>query len=228
MNNRQKTILTGIACWLSVGTVAIAQQTVDSNYVFSHYNEQIALFETLPMPKKAVVFVGNSITEAGRWTDLLPGLPIANRGISGDISFGVVARLDQILQHRPAKIFVMIGTNDLKREVPESYIVANHQKIIHKIKGLSPKTRIYVQSVLPVNYSLLPESFNKITNEKVQSLNQKLATLAQEYQVEFVDLHEIFAAPDGQLKEELTPDGIHLKLTAYRQWVDYLRTKKHL
>ena len=209
------------------GFGAMAQQ-IDSTYDNNHYKERCALFAKMPHPKNVIVFLGNSITEAGKWNDILPGLPVQNRGISGDNSFGVIARLPEIIADRPAKIFLLIGVNDLKREVPVPVIVNNYKRMVEMIKKGSPRTKVYLQSGLPVNDSMLIEPFRKVTNANVQLLNQALQQLAQDNGYAYVNLHEPFADERGQLKKNETPDGLHLKVSSYPAWVNYLRSKKYL
>ncbi|QEH41327.1 GDSL-type esterase/lipase family protein [Chitinophaga sp. XS-30] len=203
-------------------------QTVDSTYDNSHYRERQELFATLPKQKKAIVFLGNSITEAGKWNEILPGKPVQNRGISGDNTFGVLARLPDIVAARPAKLFLLIGVNDLKREVPVTVIIDNYRKMVQMVKEGSPKTKLYLQSVLPVNDTILIEPFRKVTNANVAKLNEALQQLAKDNNCRFVNLHEPFADAQGQLKRKDTPDGLHLKVGAYAIWVNYLRSKKYL
>lgn len=211
-------------------TRAHAQEsTVDSNYVFSGYTEKMELFNKMPIRKGAIIFVGNSLTDAGRWSDIAPELPILNRGISGDISFGVVARLDEIIRHQPQKVFLMIGVNDLKRGVPTSYIIANYKKIVERIQKESPKTKIYLNSILPINESKLIEPFRAVKNTDVAQLNAALKNISlSKKNVKYVDLHQVVADKQGQLREDLTPDGIHLEVAAYIEVVDYLKKIKAL
>lgn len=205
------------------------QSSVDSNYVFSGYTEKMEIFNKMPVRKGAIVFVGNSLTDAGRWNDIAPELPILNRGISGDISFGVVARLDEILRHQPKKIFLMIGVNDLKRNVPTEYIIANYHKIVARIRKESPKTKIYLNSILPINDTTLIEAFKSVKNRDITTLNEALRAISKDNkQVEFIDLHTIVADDKGQLRADITPDGIHLEVSAYIEVVDYLKKIKAL
>ena len=226
--NIRTMMLTGA---LVAGSRALAQHKapVDSSYINGYYTEQVKFFNYLQAPKHPIVFLGNSITEVGRWSELLPGKNAVNRGISGDNSFGVYARLDQILAAKPKKIFLMIGVNDIKRGTPLSYIMANYDRIVTKVKAVSPKTTIYLQSVLPVTESILADIYARINNATIRTLNDSLRAVAGKYQCTYVDLHrEVFADDKGQLKRELTTDGLHLKHAAYLLWVDYLKKKKYL
>ncbi len=206
-----------------------AQVAVDSNYVFSGYTDRLAFFNKMPVKKGAVIFLGDSLTEAGRWEDIAPELPILNRGISGDISFGVVARLEEIIRHQPKKVFLMIGVNDLKRNVPAAMIIANYHKIIKRIQQESPKTQIYLSSLLPINDAKLIESFKLVKNTDLTNINSELKQLNATYKnVTFVDLYPIIADEKSQLRAEMTPDGIHLEVAAYIPYINYLKAKKYL
>ncbi|MGJ1271751.1 GDSL-type esterase/lipase family protein [Sphingobacterium multivorum] len=90
-------------------------QQVDSLRRPEIFSSQIAMFNGMPMETESVVFLGNSITFWGNWTERLQNMTVKNRGIAGDNTYGVLERLDGILVHKPKLIFLMIGVNDLAR-----------------------------------------------------------------------------------------------------------------
>ncbi|MFX1704281.1 GDSL-type esterase/lipase family protein [Chitinophaga sp. CC14] len=218
-----------LTCLLTSASAAMAQESLDSSYANNYYKERVKFFNQLPVPARGVVFLGNSITEVGPWSEVLPGMTVSNRGISGDNSFGVYARLDQVLALHPRKIFLLIGVNDIKRGTPLNYIVANYERIAAKVKAMAPHTTLYLQSVLPVTEPVLADIYVKIRNEKIKLLNEGLQQIAAKYHCTYIDLHnDVFAGEDGQLKRELTTDGLHLQPQAYILWVEYLKRKKYL
>ncbi|MCW3092942.1 MAG: family lipase [Ferruginibacter sp.] len=213
----------------AVFAFAQAGGNTDSSYANGYYVERVKYFAQLKAPEKAIIFLGNSITEAGEWQEVLPGKKVINRGISGDNSFGVYARLDALLTLKPAKVFLLIGINDLKRGTPLEVILNNYRKIIGKIKKDAPKTTLYLQSVLPVAESVIPAIYAKITNEKVKELNKGIKELADSNHLTYIDLYnDVFVSNQGQLKIEFTTDGLHLKAAAYIIWAKYLQDKKYL
>ncbi len=218
----------GLLSLLSCGHLLIAQQKIDSNYANPYYLQMMEYFNQVPKQHNNIVFLGNSITERGKWQDLLPGMKVINRGIGGDNTFGVLGRLDGILAEKPARIYLLIGINDLGRGLPIAVIIHNYQRIIARIKQLSPKTKVYIQSVLPLNEAVLPYAYLKGKNVKVQELNVAIQQVVQEHHLTFINLHEVFADEQGELKKELTEDGIHLKPMAYVEWVKYLKAKKFI
>jgi lysophospholipase L1-like esterase len=201
---------------------------IDSSYNNIYYQGRMELFENLPLPKKSIVFLGNSITERGEWHELIPDKIIMNRGIGGDNTFGVRARLAPIVKSQPKKIFLLIGINDIGRGLPVDVIATNYRKIIEHVKKGSPKTSLYVQSVLPMNDDILKADYLKNKGHLIVQLNQEIQKLAAEYDLHYINLYEEFNSGQGKLKPELTMDGIHIRPAAYVLWVDYLKRKKYL
>ncbi|WP_345955483.1 GDSL-type esterase/lipase family protein [Mucilaginibacter sp. PAMB04168] len=215
-----------IILFFLVSFAASAQDLpIDSSYANSHYKQRLQFFRQMPDSKNEIVFLGNSITEAGEWQELIPGKNVINRGISGDVSFGVIARLDEVLSSKPKKIFLLIGINDLKRGIPAAIIIKNYQRIIGQVKLTSPKTQLILQSILPVNELMLGNEYKRITNARVSEVNNLLQQLAASEKLTFVDLHPIFKGKDGQMNRDYTTDGIHLKMPAYILWVNLLKSK---
>ena len=96
----------------------------DSQYT-TYYRQRVSLFRILPQTKGDIIFLGNSITDGGEWTEMFNDLKVKNRGISGDISAGVLNRLDEVYQRFPDKVFLLIGINDLARNISPDSIVKN-------------------------------------------------------------------------------------------------------
>ena len=190
-------------------------------------------YQLSPTPKiktnrNTIVFLGNSITQVGKWQELIPNKKVINKGISGDITTGVLARIESCLLEKPAKIFVMIGINDLKIGKAIDSITANQIRIIEKIKRLSPRTKIYMQSTLPVNEGMLASIYKRLNNADITKMNTALKLACKQKKVTYLDLHPIMIDENTQLKSSLSTDGLHLKPEAYLNWVNYLKTNKFL
>lgn len=215
---------------LSICTNLRAQEAVviDSSYANNAYKHRVAFFRQMPNEKREIVFLGNSLTEAGEWQELTGNRRVKNRGISGDVTYGLIARLDEVLSSRPAKIFILTGTNDLKRGIPVDSIAATFERMLAIIRSHSPKTKIYLQSVFPVHEKMTGKEYKKITNALVVALNKKLKTMAPKYGAVYVDVFSQLIDGEGNLKKEYTHDGIHLWPDAYVHWVDYLKHKNYL
>lgn len=192
------------------------------------YPSRVALMRTFRHTKKDIVFLGNSITFWAEWNELLGNRHVKNRGIPGDTSYGVLERLDEVTSGKPAKVFLLIGINDLARNIPADVLLRNFSRIIRRMKSESASTRIYIQTILPTN-----DSFNKLPNHcnkdaLIRKVNSELLKLAQEEHVVFIDLYRHFADQAGKLKKELTWDGVHLTQEGYEKWADILKNEKYL
>jgi len=213
---------------LLLGSLASFSQ---ENKFGTYYNQRLSLFEKLPDTKGEIIFLGNSITDGGEWCELLGNPKAKNRGISGDTTEGVLFRLNEVTRSKPAKVFLLIGINDLSRGVSKDIVFSNICKISDRIRTDSPKTKIYVQSILPVNdsFGLFKNHTNK--TDDVLWVNKQLKTWCEKEQVQYVDLYDRFKNPDSELlNPNLTNDGLHLTGTGYLLWVETIKpylTKKH-
>ncbi|MCA5004386.1 GDSL-type esterase/lipase family protein [Sphingobacterium bovistauri] len=200
----------------------------DSSYNNWYYLSRNKLYSVLQDVKYDIVFFGNSITERGPWSELIGvKFKVGNRGIGGDNTFGMKARIQDAIKSSPKKIFLMMGINDVGRNLPTEWSLNNYEEIIKTIKKNSPKTKIYIQSVLPLNEKISPYEYHKGRESKVVALTEGVEALAKKYKLTYVNLREIFA--DGYvLKKAYTMDGIHINTQGYVDWVKYLREKKYL
>lgn len=109
------------------------------------YEQRATLFEELPITSKDIVFLGNSITNGGEWGELFHNARVKNRGISGDICMGVYDRLEPILRGKPAKIFLLIGINDVSRGTSADTIVARIGMIAKNKEGVSENPVVFAK-----------------------------------------------------------------------------------
>jgi len=203
-------------------------QQVDSTYHNYLYDSRLTYFMQLPVNKKAILFWGDSITHWGDWAELLGFKKVLNRGIAGDNTYGLKARVDEVVRHQPEKLFILIGTNDLNKKIPVSYIIENYRQIISDIQRMSPHSKIFVQSVFPINDKLIGRQYYTGTNEEILKLNEALQTMAQSARVTYVNVYEALSEGKNQLEEKYTYDGLHLSGAGYLAWVSYLKTKHYL
>lgn len=229
VNHKFFNTVTGLSLVLifAMGTLKAQEVKWDSTYRPGSYLKKVDAFKTEGIVKKDYVFLGNSITAGTDWSKLLELPNAKNRGISGDITFGVLERLDQVISGKPAKVFVLIGINDISRNIPDSIILRNYKRIVSRIKQGSKKTRIYFYTLLPVN-----SAFNKFKNhygkdEHILWLNSEIRKLADK-SVTIIDLYPHFLDAEQHLKAELTNDGLHLKPEGYKVWAEVLQQGGYL
>ena len=200
--------------------LAAALLLAAASFAQSEYNYQKrSLFEQLPIRGNDIVFLGNSITDGGEWAELFNNRHVKNRGISADRSGWLLDRLDPIINGHPKKLFLMIGTNDLAVGIAPEEVAANVEKLLDRFAEESPWTKIYVQSILPVN----GESFAKFRNHyehgrQIVPLNKRLEALCDEKEVTYLDVWGALADHEGRLDKRYTNDGLHLMGEGYLAW----------
>ena len=191
--------------------VSADQPTVDPVVEIKQDN-----FELGDKQSKEIVFAGDSHTDYFEWGEYFEGLTVANRGISGDTSGGLLKRIDQVTELTPKKVFLLVGVNDIQQDIPVETIEKNYKEIIKAIKEADPETQIYVQSVFPVAGDLYENNQyqrSKPINETVIELNEKLAQLEG---VTFLNVADKFGS---ELAEKYSVDGLHLSKEGYEVWL---------
>lgn len=189
---------------------------------------RIAKFEAEPVVPGRVIFLGNSITQGGDWATLTGDSTVINRGIGADITFGLRARLADVTRRQPSRLFVLIGINDISKDIPDAVIAAQYRALIDSAKRQSPQTKIFVQSILPLNPMVrdFPQHYDK--QERVVAVNRLIRQMARATGVTYIDLWPIFVDAHGRLDARLTGDGLHLNAKGYERWVRYLKQRRYL
>ena len=204
--------------------LAAALFTVCTAFAQSEYNlQRRSLFEVLPVYSSDIVFLGNSITDGCEWAELFNNRHVKNRGISADRSGWLLDRLDPIINGHPKKLFLMIGTNDLAVGITPEEVAANVEKLLDRFAEESPWTKIYVQSILPVNgvdTKAKPKNHWKKGAEIIET-NKLLETLCEgRKNVMYVDVYSALVDEKGMLDKQYTNDGLHLMGEGYIVWRD--------
>ena len=197
---------------------------VNNLYADSYYDRRVSLFELLPISENDIVFLGNSITDGGEFSELLGMNNIKNRGITSDVISGVEQRLDQVLRGKPKKIFLLIGINDISHKLSAEQIASEYERLVDKIISGSPETTLYLQSIMPINNDFKRYKNLFGTEDVIVKTNLLIEKIAVEKGVVFIDLTK-FLSDDktGKLKKEFTNDGLHLTGDGYKAWIEAIR-----
>lgn len=195
---------------------------MDTTYRPRTYQLQVEQFKSYPNSTNDIIFLGNSLTAYTHWNELLEVSNIKNRGISGDTSFGILERITEITEGQPAMIFLLIGINDISRNVPSHLIIRNYKKIIERIQKDSPKTKIYLQTLLPVNNTFTRYSNHYNKDGEITKVNNGLKKLSTEKGVDLIDIHPHFLDQDNRLDKRYTEEGLHLNAYGYNLWAKIL------
>ena len=200
------------------------------------YRNRINEFKNNPIGHNKIVFLGNSITYGMRnYHKVFNVNNIVNRGISGDYTEGVLNRLDEIIYYKPVAIFLLIGLNDFfddnslrPQRTPEN-IGKNIISIAKTIKKGSPNSKIYIQTIMPINnkqyledkpyVEFLWKGYSPSINKQVLQLNN---FIIQNKEFEIIDLHPSFLNNSGSMNRNFSRDGVHLNENGYKVWIEKL------
>ncbi len=171
--------------------------------------------------KNAVVFFGDSITEGwgARPDQQFPGVKIANRGISGDTTRGMLLRLkDDVLSLDPAAVVMLMGTNDLEEQATAGEIAGNVKLIVAALKAHNAQLPIVLCNVMPSSAD------KKRPADKIQEINKQVFEVVKgDPQITVVDTWTLFAGEGGDAKKEEFPDLLHPNDAGYAKWAAALR-----
>lgn len=184
-----------------------------------YWKIRTSLFEVLPVGSDDIVFLGNSITDGGEFQELLGRSDVKNRGIRSDVIDGVRKRLNQITRWHPRKIFLLIGINDISHGLTVKQLATRYESLVKDIRTQSPDTKLYVQSVMPIN-----NSFGRYRNLKgregvIAPLNAELKKIAERNGARYIELGPALRDKSGHLRRDYTFDGLHLNGAGYKAWM---------
>lgn len=152
-----------------------------------------------------IVFLGDSITRYCEWSELYPGLRVKNRGIGGDTTEGILARIDSIIKTKPSNVVILAGINDIFQGGDKEKIVLNIQTIVNRLKDADSNVNVFVVSVLPVRDDIE-------INGRVNALNEWMELNLVD--CIFVDCNDSFSE-NGKLKPLYAYDDVHLTAQGY-------------
>jgi lysophospholipase L1-like esterase len=230
----RRILLTAVAALAALPTLSAAQLPTNQRLYDTVTSmpevrsSRLAKFEAEPVIPGRVIFLGNSITQGGDWAKLTRDSTVVNRGIGADLTFGLRTRLDDVTRRKPSRLFVLIGINDISKDIPDAVIAAEYRALVDSVRAQSPQTKIFVQSILPLNPSVknFPQHYDK--QARVVAVNQLLRQMARATHVTYIDLWPVFIDRQNHLDATLTGDGLHLNQLGYERWVAFLKRKGYL
>lgn len=181
----------------------------------AYYEGRQSHLASLPLRSESIVFLGDSLTERCEWAELLADGRVRNRGIGGDTTAGVLKRVATLADAKPARVFLMIGVNDLEQGERVDDVLLRIDRIVDVLVTRAPATKIVVQSVLPIRRR--PETAD-LSNDTIAELNRGLVALAARRKVAYLDVGKAVMDETGQLGAAYTVDGVHLNGAGYQAW----------
>lgn len=183
--------------------------------------------------KGQIVFAGSSLMEQFPVHEMLMNRKLSytiyNRGVGGFSTWELLENLSPcILDLEPGAIFLNIGTNDMNGEdFVLSEFMERYESILDNILEALPQVKLFLLAFYPSNLKAAPDprtrqAFRCRTNERIREANEALRKLSEKYHAVFLDLNGPLTDPDGNLKKELTVDGIHMHAEGYDLVMDQL------
>lgn len=186
------------------------------------WNERRAKWATqVKADQGALVFFGDSITQG--WGDKLgenfPGIKVANRGISGDTTRGLLIRLqDDVLALNPSGVVLLIGTNDLEEKALPWTVAENVRLLVEAMQKHNPSMPITLCAVFPSSTSMKRPAY------KIKRINLLLREATKDKpQVTMLDTWTLFGNEQGDAKAQEFPDLLHPNALGYAKWAAALR-----
>ena len=186
----------------------------------------------------SAVFLGDSLTQGLQIYDT--GLPNAHycayRGVGPNavVNGTTCTRIDGVQEvplealasYAPKSVYILLGTNVLTQDTDYTSFLNYYSLMLDNIRALLPDADIYVQSITPVRPEVSAGAGHSgMYGARFIRVNNDLAALAVEKGCYFLDLWEVLADANGDLKAEYAqPDGYHLLPEGYAAWVSDLRT----
>ena len=132
--------------------------------------------------------------------------------------------MEALAAQQPKVLYILLGTNVLNRDDDYSNFLTYYRLMLDMVTQTLPDTQIYVQSITPVRPDVRA-THPGLYKERLCEINNELAAIALEKNCAFLNLWEVLADENGDLKAEYAQkDGYHVKPEGYTVWVDYLRT----
>ncbi len=174
------------------------------------------------------IFFGDSITSRYDLNKYFENSNYINKGIGGEKTKDLLGRMkESIYDYNPQRVVLLIGTNDINKDVPLDEIASNISLIIKKIQKNNSQTEIFVESVLPVNGNgdhdkIDLDIVGNRNNKDIQKLNEMIRLVCEKTGVTYIDAYDEFTDKNGDLKVEYTVEGLHLSDAGYQQQTEVI------
>ena len=181
-------------------------------------NYKIEKIERYTYNKESIVFLGDSITSRCDLNKYFPNYNVYNSGIAGNMTKDILDNMEnRVFVYNPTKVFILIGTNDLVYSgLDNDGIKNNIEEIINKIYEKNSNTKIYLESIYPVNNSLNKEIVETRTNDNIKDLNNKIEKICNNNKCTYINMYDNLTDKNDNMKRIYTVDGLHLNKIGYK------------
>ena len=114
------------------------------------------------------------------------------------------------------KVYVNLGVNELGIGTTYMYY-EKYRELLELIRAYQPDALIFIQGIMHVSYDK-SSSDSCRNNTVISQRNYSISTLANGRDIFYIDMNPYVCDEDGDLYEDYSGDGIHLKAFAYEYW----------
>ena len=181
------------------------------------YDKMVYQFGSMYSYPTDVVFAGDSLIARCAWNEIYPGMDVKNRGIGGDTVNGFIARLGQIENTEPSKLFILIGVNDILAGANPDVMRGRYSDLMNALDDEfeDSDTEIYFLSLLPVGAGVIDHY--GLSVDWFTETNASLKEMCEENGYTFINVFDTLGNGSGTLTDDQCIDGIHLKGEQYER-----------
>ena len=177
-----------------------------------NYNEKLEKNEN-------IVLFGDSITEIYPVDEIFSSYQIIKSGTSGYTTDDLLNKIEEMLyKYNPTKVMLLIGTNDIANDISlekQKDTVKKKKKICTEIRKNRPNTKIYIESIYPVNRNMKKDMVAERTNEVIQNMNNNIKDYCEREKLTYINMYDELTDKNGNFDENYTYDGLHPSTLGY-------------
>ena len=194
----------------------VVYHTVDDSYfddaVFIGDSRTVGMYEYGGLEETSTFYASTGLTVYKMFDSAIVSVPGQKKKITVE---------EALSEKQFAKIYLMIGINEMGTGTVESFMKAYGEAVQH-LQELQPDAVIYLQAIMKVTMER-SEQGDYITNEGIEARNAEIAKLADDRKIFFLDVNPLICDETGGMVASYTYDGVHLKAQYIPIWLDFLK-----
>ena len=194
----------------------VVYNTVDDSYfddaVFIGDSRTVGMYEYGGLEETSTFYASTGLTIYKMFDSKIVAVPGQKKKITVE---------EALSEKQFAKIYLMIGINEMGTGTVESFMKAYGEAVQH-LQQLQPDAVIYLQAIMKVTTERSGQG-DYITNEGIEARNEEIAKLADDEKIYYLDVNPLICDETGGMVASYTYDGVHLKAQYIPIWLDFLK-----
>lgn len=194
----------------------VVYHTVDDSYfddaVFIGDSRTVGMYEYGGLEETSTFYASTGLTIYKMFDSKIVAVPGQKKKITVE---------EALSEKQFAKIYLMIGINEMGTGTVESFMKAYGEAVQH-LQQLQPDAVIYLQAIMKVTTERSGQG-DYITNEGIEARNEEIAKLADDEKIFYLDVNPLICDETGGMVASYTYDGVHLKAQYIPIWLDFLK-----